>query len=82
MAEQSRKTPFRLLPPERVADTNQIIPLQLKKRDAARLLGYSVSTIERLLRAGELESTGRGKLLRIPYASILAYIARNTNEAA
>jgi excisionase family DNA binding protein len=78
----TRNPVLRMLPPQKVAGSDQIAPLQYKIKDAARLLSVSPRTVERLLAAGELASVGRGKLRRIPYESILAYIARNTNEAA
>jgi excisionase family DNA binding protein len=71
---------LRLLPPQRVADSDQIAPLQYRIEDAARLLSISRRTIQRLIARGELETVGRGKLRRIPYDSIVAYLDRNRNE--
>jgi excisionase family DNA binding protein len=77
-----RKPIIRLLPPQKVADSEQVAPLQYKLRDAARLLSVSVRTVERLIQRGELETVGLGKLRRVTLASILAYQERNRNEAA
>ncbi len=73
---------IRLLPPQRVAESNQIAPLQYSIRDTARLLSVSRRTVERLIVAGELATVGTGKLKRVPYDSIVAYQSRNRNEAA
>lgn len=58
--------------------------LQVSVKRAAELLDYSTRTIYRLIAAGELETTGRGQLLRIDYQSLIAYQTRirNTKEAA
>ncbi len=77
----STQTPvLRLLPPQRVADSEQIAPLQFKIQDTARLLAVSRSTVERLIEKGELSTVGRGKLKRVPYDSIVSYQNRNRNE--
>jgi excisionase family DNA binding protein len=59
-------------------------PLQVSVKHAAELLDYSPRTVYRLIDKGELETTGRGQLLRITYESLLAYQERirNTKEAA
>lgn len=56
------------------------IPLQVTIRNAARLLSVSEKTIDRLIKAGELVGVGRGKLRRVEYASIVAYIARHRDH--
>lgn len=58
--------------------------LQVSVKRAAELLDYSTRTVYRLIEKGELETTGSGQLLRIDYASLLAYQdrIRNTKEAA
>lgn len=58
--------------------------LQVSVKRAAELLDYSPRTIYRLIGRGELETTGSGQLLRIDYASLLAYQERirNGREAA
>jgi excisionase family DNA binding protein len=74
---------IRLLPPQRVANSDQIAPLQYSIKDTARLLSVSRRTVERLIAAGELATVGTGKLKRVPYDSIVAYQNRNrSNEAA
>jgi excisionase family DNA binding protein len=59
-------------------------PLQVSIKHAAEILDYSVRTVYRLIERGELETTGKGQLLRITYASIVAYQERiaNRKEAA
>lgn len=76
------KTIIKLLPPVRIADSEQLAPLQYSIKDTARLLSLSRSTVLRLLERGELASVGQGKLRRVPLDSIIAYQARNRNEAA
>jgi excisionase family DNA binding protein len=76
------KPVLRLLPPQRVADAEQIAPLCYSMKDTARLLSCSKRTVERLCYRGELESIGTGKLRRVLYESIVAYLNRNRNEAA
>ncbi|MBK9945082.1 MAG: helix-turn-helix domain-containing protein [Kouleothrix sp.] len=71
-----------MLPPQRVADSDQVAPLQYKIEDAARLLAVSRATILRLIARGELASVGQGKLKRVPYDSIVAYQNRHRNEVA
>lgn len=71
---------LRLIPPQRVADSDQVAPLQYSINDTARLLGFSRRTILRMLDRGELASVGRGKLRRVPYDSIVAWLNRNRND--
>jgi excisionase family DNA binding protein len=73
---------LRLLPPQRVADSDQVVPLQYSIKDTARLLGFSRRTVERLIAHGELATVGRGKLRRVPYDSIVAYQNRHRNDEA
>jgi excisionase family DNA binding protein len=70
---------LRLLPPQRVADSEQIAPLQYTIADTARLLSVSTRTVKRLIAAGELATVGQGRLKRIPYDSIVAYLNRHRN---
>lgn len=76
------KPTLRLLPPQRVADSDQVAPLQYKIDDAARLLAVSRATIVRPIARGELASVGQGKLRRVPYDSIVAYQNRHRNDEA
>ena len=69
-----------LLPPQRVADSDQIAPLQYRIDDAARLLAVSRRTVLRLIAKGELATVGKGRLLRLPYDSIVAYQNRHRND--
>jgi excisionase family DNA binding protein len=71
---------LRLIRPERVAGSDQVAPLMYGFEDTARLLSCSVSTIERLVKRGKLVQHGTGKLRRITYESIVAYL--NESEAA
>jgi excisionase family DNA binding protein len=57
-------------------------PLQVRIKRAAELLSVSDKTIDRLIRAGELVGVGHGKLRRVEYASIVAYIARHRDQRA
>jgi excisionase family DNA binding protein len=43
---------------------------QVTLREAAALLGYSVPTVRRLIKADRLKATGAGALLRVPMRSI------------
>jgi excisionase family DNA binding protein len=69
-----------LLPPQRVANSEQVAPLQYSLKDAARLLSMSRRTIERLIARRELATVGRGKLRRIPIGELLAWQERNRSE--
>jgi excisionase family DNA binding protein len=57
-------------------------PLQVRISRAAQLLDCSTKTVDRLIKAGELVGVGRGKLRRVEYASIIAYIARHRDRTA
>jgi excisionase family DNA binding protein len=74
--------PLFALPPQRVIDSDQIAPLQYTIADTARLLSVSRRTVLRLIARGELATVGQGRLLRIPYDSIVAYLNRHRNERA
>ena len=73
---------LRLLPPQRVADSEQVAPLQFSINDTARMLGFSRRTVLRLIARGELATVGRGRLKRVPYDSIVAYQNRHRNDEA
>jgi excisionase family DNA binding protein len=73
---------LRLLPPQKVADSEQIAPLQYTIADTARLLSVSIRTVKRLIAKGELATVGQGRLKRVPFDSIMAYQNRNRNEQA
>jgi excisionase family DNA binding protein len=72
---------LRVLPPQHVAGSEQIAPLQYTIADTARPLSVSSRTVKRLVAKGELATVGQGRLKRIPYDSILAYLNRHRNEA-
>jgi excisionase family DNA binding protein len=59
---------------------DQLTPLQLPIRAAARLLSYDARTITRLVERGELQAVGQGKLRRIVTASLHAYQQRHLVE--
>lgn len=44
-------------------------------KDAAARLDYSIATVRRMVRAGELQSYGSGKRTRIPMSAVAAYMA-------
>jgi excisionase family DNA binding protein len=71
---------LRLLPPQRVAGSDQVAPIQYTIQDTARLLALSKRTVERLIERGELATVWRGKLKRVPYDSIVAYQNRYRND--
>jgi excisionase family DNA binding protein len=71
-----------LLPPQKVADSRQIAPLQYRIEDTARLLAVSTRTVKRLIARGELATVGQGRLKRVPYDSIVAYQNRHRNDEA
>lgn len=73
---------LRLLPPQKVAGSDQIAPLQYKIEDTARLLSVSRRTVERLIACGELATVGTGRLRRVPYDSIVTYQTRHRNDEA
>lgn len=57
----------------------ELEPLQVSKADAAKLLDYSIRTIERLVERGELTQIGSGRLARFDLADLRAYQDRNRN---
>jgi excisionase family DNA binding protein len=71
---------LRLIPPQRVADSDQVAPIQYSIMDTARLLSVSRRTVERLIAQGELATIGTGRLKRVPYDSIVAYQQRHRND--
>ena len=56
-------------------------PLQVEVTEAARLLGYSRSTIYAMLRSGELPSTLHGSSRRIPVTALRAWIEAHTQQS-
>ena len=52
-------------------------PLQVKIREAARMMRYDERTVRRLVERGELPAIGRGRLRRIAVADIRAWQERN-----
>lgn len=55
-----------------------LVPLQHTLTTAAALLSVSKRTLERMISRGEIRSTGRGKLRRVPHADLVAWIDRNS----
>jgi excisionase family DNA binding protein len=67
-------------PSQRLVETKsgaQLEPLQVRIREAARLLGYDERTIRRLVDRGELRAVGRGKLRRIALVDLRDWQERN-----
>jgi excisionase family DNA binding protein len=58
----------------------ELLPLQVTKAEAAKLLGYSVRTVERLVERGELAQIGDGRLARFDLADLKAYQDRNRSR--
>jgi excisionase family DNA binding protein len=58
----------------------ELLPLQVTKAEAAKLLGYSTRTIERLVDRGELRQIGSGRLSRFDLADLKAYQDRNRSR--
>lgn len=52
----------------------------LTMKDAALILGYSYTTVYRMVQAGELESYGSGKKLRVYEGSIGRYRQQTQNN--
>lgn len=73
---------LRLIPPQKVAESGQVAPIQYRIEDTARLLSVSRRTVERLIERGELATVGMGKLKRVPFDSIVAYQNRHRNDEA
>ena len=73
MSEQLTATHFTPAP--------QLEPLQVEVTEAARLLGYSRSTISEMLNSGELPSTLHGSSRRIPVAALRAWIEAHTQQS-
>lgn len=71
---------FRMLPPQRVAGSEQLAPLVYTLAETGRLLSCSRSTIERLCNRGELVAIGSGKLRRVTYESIMDYLKRQRED--
>jgi len=55
--------------------------VDVKMKDAGKILGFSASYVLRLCKRGELESTGTGHRRRIPMTAIAAFKKRNLNAA-
>ena len=48
----------------------ELMPLQITKAEAAKMLGFSVRTVKRLVERGELAQIGSGKLARYDIANL------------
>ena len=55
--------------------------LSLRPRDAAAALGLSVSTLERLMKAGELPSVKVGRVVLYPVSSLKQFLNLRTQVA-
>lgn len=60
--------------------TGTLEPQQVRLSEAATILRVSRRTIYTLLHAGQLASTGSGRLRRITMKSILDYVARTSRS--
>lgn len=54
-------------------DNTKALPLQVRIKEAARLLDYSESMIYKLLKERKIRSVGSGRLRRIPTAELLRF---------
>lgn len=66
--------------PQRVADSQQLVPMLYTLHDAGRLLACSRRTVAHLINTGELSAVGLGRMRRVHRDSIMAYIERNRLE--
>jgi excisionase family DNA binding protein len=58
--------------------TGETLPeQQYKIDDTAKIMGMHPTTVRRLIRIGELEAVGRGKLRRVTLRAIRDYQQRN-----
>jgi predicted DNA-binding transcriptional regulator AlpA len=60
---------------------DDIQPLLLRHPQAQKMLGISASTYWALVRRGELEVVGRGRMSRASYRSVQQYVAKLLAEA-
>jgi excisionase family DNA binding protein len=70
-----------LLTSTQLTPAPQLVSLQVEATEAARLLGYSHSTIYQMLNSGELPSTLHGSSRRIPVAALRAWIEAHTQQS-
>jgi excisionase family DNA binding protein len=70
----------RLLPPQRVANSELVAPLLYTINETARLISASPRTVHRLIERGELTAVGYGRLKRVTLDSIMAFIERHRHE--
>jgi excisionase family DNA binding protein len=70
-----------LLTSTQLTPAPQLEPLQVEVTEAARLLGYSRSTIYQMLNSRELPSTRHGTSRRIPVAALRAWIEAHTQQS-
>ena len=69
-----------LLTSTQLTPAPQLELLQVEVTEAARLLGYSRSTIYEMLNSGELPSTRHGTSRRIPLSALRAWIEAHTQH--
>ncbi len=69
------------LTPAQFTSAPRLEPLQVEVTEAARLLGYSRSTIYQMLSSGELPWTRHGSSRRIPVAALRAWIEAHTQQS-
>jgi excisionase family DNA binding protein len=66
---------------ERALSGRQAGDVDVKMKEAGKMLGFSASYILRLCKRGDLGSTGTGHRRRIPMAAIEAFRKRFSNGA-
>ena len=54
--------------------------LQVTIERASRMLDMSSASVRRMLERGELPSTGRGRLRRIPVTALRRWVEQNTSR--
>lgn len=63
---------LRLLPPQRVAGSDHVAPIQYTIQDTARPMALFRRTVQRLIERREPATVARGKLKRVSYNSIVS----------
>jgi hypothetical protein len=56
-------------------------PLLVRHPEAQRLLGLGASAYFKLVRNGQIQSVGKGRMSRAVYSSVRAYVRKLVTEA-